>query len=110
MNVKPLQFTVGRANIDDTHLRGHLRVPFSRLVEVFGEPESFPDPKVSFFWRIEFGGQVVATIYDWKISSRWAPGYPTPDQLRASDFDRWNVGGNSRYALSLVREALRPHV
>lgn len=107
MNVEQLHFTVGRADTDSTYLQGHLRVPFTRLVQVFGEPESFLDDRVAFWWRIEFPGHIVATIYDWKASSRYAEGSPTPDEMRAMNFDRWNVGGRSRRAVALVLRVLR---
>lgn len=106
MNVEQLHFTVGRADTDGTYLQGHLPVPFTRLVQVFGEPESLLDYKVAFWWRIEFHGHIVATIYDWKASSRYAEGRPTPQEMRAMNFDRWNVGGKSRRALDLVLQVL----
>lgn len=106
MNVEQLHFTVGRADTEGTHLQGHLRVPFARLVQVFGEPEFFLDCRVTFWWQIEFHGHIVATVYDWKASSRYAEGSPTPDEMRLMNFDRWSVGGKSRRALALVLQVL----
>jgi hypothetical protein len=103
-----LAFMVGHADLLGTSLQGYLVVPFSRIVEVFGEPTHLGsgDGKVAFEWAITFADGTVASIYDYKSSSLYDPENPTPEQMRATDFDDWHIGGRSKRASQLVREAL----
>jgi hypothetical protein len=101
---KPIRFLVGDANLEGTHLQGYAPVPFSRVVEVFGEPRH-GDYKVAFEWAIVFADGTVASIYDYKASSLYGePDAPTPEQMRAQDFSDWHVGGKTRRAYELVCE------
>ena len=105
---KAPRFMVGEADLDGTHLQGYLEVPFSRVVEVFGEPGESPDGyKVAFEWRITFADGTVASIYDYKASSLYGDGdAPTPEQMRDNDFSDWHIGGKTKRAEELVRLAL----
>jgi hypothetical protein len=105
---KQLRFMVGDANLVNTHLQGHLDVPFSRVVKTFGEPGEADGYKIAFQWRITFSDGTVASIYDYKASSLYGDGgdAPTPEQMRANEFSDWHVGGINKRALELVREAL----
>lgn len=100
-----MKFKVDNANLGGgTSLQGYLRVPFSRVVEVFGEPGKGDDYKVAFEWRIEFEDGTVATIYDWKSTSLYDDkSAPSPEALRASEFSDWHIGGNSKRAVELVK-------
>lgn len=106
----PLPFMVGRANAVGTSLQGELQIPFSRVVEVFGEPQESDGYKVAFEWRIAFADGTVATIYDYKASSLYNDEYPTPEQMREQNFSDWHIGGRTTRAVELVREALTTKV
>src|SRR5689334_4275323 len=104
---KPLRFMVGEADLYGTSLQGYLDVPFSRVVEVFGEPNTDVDGyKVAFEWRIVFADGTVASIYDYKASALYDDDNPSPEQMRKNDFSDWHVGGKSKRADELVRAAL----
>lgn len=103
----PMPFFVGYAEPVGTSFQGYLDVPFSRIVEVFGDPDPECDSyKVAFQWRITFADGTVATIYDYKSSSLYDEENPTPDQMRELNFSDWHIGGKSDRAVALVREAL----
>jgi len=94
-------------------LMGRINVPFSRLVQVFGEPTDADGEKVAFEWiiRVQDGPSdlrgTVLTIYDYKETSLYEPGLPSPEELRRSDFSGWHVGGRDRRAVELVERILR---
>jgi hypothetical protein len=104
---KAMPFMVGYAELNGISLQGYLVIPFSRIVEVFGEPTSLGSGygKVAFEWAITFADGTVASIYDYKSSSLYNEENPTPEQMRASDFSDWHIGGKSKRAEQLVREA-----
>jgi hypothetical protein len=107
-NKSSMPFMVGHADLVGTHLQGHMNIPFSRVVAVFGEPGEADGYKVAFEWRITFADGTVASIYDYKASSLYGDGddCPTPEQMRANEFSDWHIGGKSARAAQLVREAL----
>jgi hypothetical protein len=106
-----MPFMVGHANLVGTSLQGYLDVPFSRVVEVFGEPLTQVDGyKVAFQWSITFADGTVASIYDYKASSLYDDGQPTPEQMRAREFSDWHIGGKDKRADELVRAALTSKV
>lgn len=106
-SVQPMPFMVGHANPTGTSLQGYLDVAFSKIVEVFGEPDPECDSyKVAFQWRITFADGTVATIYDYKASSLYDEENPTPEKMREENFSDWHIGGKSSRAVELVREAL----
>jgi hypothetical protein len=89
-----------------TGYQGRLAIPFTRIVEVFGEPDESPSFKSAFEWVIQFADGTVACIYDYRASSRCNTNNPTPDQMRANDFCDWHVGGRGPRAMELLRAAL----
>jgi hypothetical protein len=110
-NKSSVPFMVGHADLVGTHLQGELQIPFSRVVAVFGEPREADGHKVAFEWAITFADGTVASIYDYKASSLYlGEDGPTPEQMRADDFSDWHIGGRSRRAVELVREALTSKV
>ena len=83
-------------SVNGTSLRGHIRVRFSRLCEVFGEPlTGGAEDKVQAEWKVSFSDGTVATIYDWKR-----------DGQPLDTIDIWNVGGKSLDAYLAIQEAL----
>lgn len=106
----PLPFMVGFADANGTSLQGELQIPFSRVVAVFGEPQDSDGYKCAFEWRIAFADGTVATIYDYKSSSLYHDENPTPEQMREREFSDWHIGGRTKRAVELVREALTTKV
>lgn len=74
-------------------------LPFSRLVALFGPPNSQGDGyKVSTEWVLEeiATGDVV-TIYDWKETSLYDGFGRTPDELRTDlHGTQWHIGAYSK--------------
>ena len=75
-------------NTNGTSLRGHFQMPYAKLVELIGEPNSTSDG-------------VVATIYNWKNG----PNYIGRGTIK--DIDEWNVGGHSGQAMDVVSLLLK---
>lgn len=85
-----------------TSLRGYIRATRAEIEKVFGAPtytETSGDDKVTTEWVIDFGNEVIATIYDWK---RYEQGAPEMDELCV-----WNIGGRSQDALIVIGLAMR---
>lgn len=102
-----MKFMVGEADLTGTSLQSYLDMPMSRIVAVFGEPKTDVDGyKVAFEWAITFADGTIASIYDYKSSSLYDDDNPTPEAMRAADFSGWHIGGKSKRAAELVREAL----
>ena len=101
-------FQRGVKNIVGTLRQGHIRVPFSKVAEVFGPPSrGTQGDQTAFAWAVTFEDGTVATIYDFKASSLYGePDAPTPDEMIASEFEDWHVGGFSKDALFRVLEVL----
>ncbi len=101
-------WTMG-GNLVGTHLQGYARFPYSRIVEVFGEPQHLGEDgdKVAFEWTITFADGTIASIYDYKASSLYGDGddAPTPEEMKKS-FTDWHIGGKSQRAVELVTNAL----
>lgn len=81
-------------------LKGHVAVPYSMLVEMFGKPMQGDGDKVQVEWVVEFYDEVedeyvLATIYDWKQYDR------KPQQIV-----EWNVGGFKSSAVTLLEKAI----
>lgn len=72
-------------------LQGYLPEVVTRqaITAVFGQPDcGSEDGKVSVQWCVRFGGEVIATIYDWKGG------------------DRWHIGGKGALAVELIGRVL----
>ena len=97
MNIKKLDKSEW-AKADGTFLQGYLG-PYSRteIESKLGVPDFIDEDagKVPIEWTRIINGEVV-TLYCWKRS------LPHPDQPI-----EWNVGGHSREALGLMRQALQ---
>src|SRR5689334_16608789 len=101
-NKSSMPFMVGHADLVGTCRQGELQIPFSRVVEVFGEPGQADQYKVAFEWAITFADGTIASIYDYKASSLYDDDQPTPEQMRAANFSDWHIGGKTRRAVELV--------
>ena len=79
-----------------TSLVGYVSTTFADLVKVFGKPQIGPnvdDDKVTCEWNLK-SGDVVFTIYDWKVNK-------TPKGVY-----EWHVGGYNEDSLKVVEKAL----
>ena len=88
-----------------TYLRGHIKAPYEKLLEVFGEPhlKNGDDLKTDVEWAFKFADGTVATLYNWKNGKN----YCGDEGLYLHEMYEWNVGGNSKKAVSKLLEKLR---
>ena len=87
-------------NTNGTSMRGQFTMPYTKLVEIIGEPNAMSDGyKTDAEWSFERDG-VVATIYNWKN------GPNSTNRGTIEDIKRWNVGGHNGDALDLVSTLL----
>ena len=87
--------------VSGTCLSGQLwNVPFSKLVDIFGEPEKTGHDKTDVEWSILFDDGTTATIYNWKNGRA----YCGEDGLEPEQITDWNVGGFHGTAASLMVE------
>ena len=76
-------------NTDGTSYCGCFKMPYTKLVELIGEPNDEIDGyKTDVGWAFERDG-VVATIYNWKNG----PNYIGRGTIE--DIDEWNIGGHN---------------
>ena len=85
-----------------TSLMGYVTVLYDDLVEAFGEPNSIGDGyKTDAEWILEIDDTIV-TIYNYKTGKN----YNGEDGDDVEDITDWHVGGYTKTAVDLVREAL----
>lgn len=79
---------------------GEIHASLSELESIFGKPSTAisPDGKVTTSWLFVFPKEkAYIEIYDWKSTSRYESGYPTPTEFRNfvkyNEYD-WHVGSN----------------
>ena len=101
-----MKFTLG-GEMGCTGLEGYIKVPFSKVVEVLGEPQHTDGYKVAFEWNITFEDGTVATIYDYKESNLYDDDLPTPSELIEQEFSDWHIGGTSKKAVELISELFK---
>lgn len=83
---------------DGTFFQGNIITTYDRLVELFGKPMPEGD-KTNAEWALQFSDgdeDVVATIYDWKMSQ-------TPFHTYG-----WHIGGTDKRAVDLVHSVVKP--
>lgn len=110
-NGEPVKPWTRGGDPDGTHRVGYAHVPYSKVVEVFGEPRYLGDQadhRVIFEWVMTFADGAVATIYDYKQSKLYGddPDAPTPDEMKLLPSFEWHIGGKSQRAVELVLAAL----
>lgn len=97
MTTTQLQHKPGTQDqINGTSYKGTIFATYKELVEKFGNPngESF-DGKVKNQWIIDFGGGIVASIYDYK------------QNLNTGKPEDWHIGGKSPAVVQLVGMAFK---
>jgi hypothetical protein len=85
-----------------TSLCGEIRVPYARLVELFGEPSDGDGYKTDAQWTLRISGNVIATIYNYKDGPNYIGDRGTP----VVEIVDWHVGGKGREALLLVKDLI----
>lgn len=85
--------------IGNTHLQGHVDLPFMEMASVFGNPTCYGDAgdKVDVEWNITFYDENnvcvgFCTVYNWKngVNYNGIIGIPFEEMTH------WNVGGHSK--------------
>ena len=95
-----MQYTVDHEVGAGTWLQGYVTTTLARLIEVFGEPQrGGGEDKVTVNWSMVFEDGTIATIYDWKRYELGTPGL--------TEVMEYNIGGTTREAVSLVKDALK---
>ena len=88
---------------------GHYPVPLQSIKAVLGRPtrdariapwETFD--RTAFEWFLRFDDGAGATVHDYKASSVYEAGRPSPDDLVEQDYDQWHVGGDDPATLDRV--------
>jgi len=97
-------FTTGQEDaINGTSLQGSIRVSFSTLTRIFGEPSDYGDDyKTDANWYLKFKDGTVATIYNWKDGKNYC-GEEGSELIHITD---WHIGGETPHAVELVQEVL----
>jgi hypothetical protein len=95
----PIRWRRG-GNAVGTCLLGEIRMPYARLVELFGEPNKGDGYKTDAEWTLTIEGDHIATIYNWKDG----PAYNGTAGTPVEKIDHWHVGGKRREALWLIQE------
>ena len=102
--MKPTTKTAG------THLQGKLQMPYSEIVQAFGEPHYKWQPtdlenKIDVEWSFEFEDGTIATLYNWKNGYA----YNGSDGLPLDHIGEWNVGGHSVEAVHRMAGAFNAY-
>ena len=92
-------------NADGTCLQGIIKVEYSTLVDMFGEPQEMSGPcKTDWEWTVEFDDGSVATIYNWKNG----PNYCGDAGLYRHEViaHGWHIGARDKNTVRLLEEAI----
>lgn len=74
-------------------LCGEITAPYSKLVELLGEPNVESDGyKVSTEWSLVLEDGTDFRLYDYKETSLYDEGLPTVDEFRALPAYSWHIG------------------
>jgi hypothetical protein len=78
-----------------THLQGHLEATYADLVRLLGSPNApVDDYKTTTAWSLQYEGAPIS-IYDYKATSAYGSGRPSPEKFRAlSRKHSWHVGSD----------------
>jgi hypothetical protein len=86
---------VGREKSGNTSRTSEVMISPKILVQVFGEPDSGDDYKVSGEYVFESEDGKIFTLYDWKSTSLYDSYGPDPDEFWSSDIEfQLNIGSN----------------
>jgi len=84
------------ADINGTHLQGHIMVAPAFLIEKFGQPQKSDGYKVSGEYSFENEEGEVFTLYDWKCTELYdSYGTPVREFWNTWVPIQFNIGGKS---------------
>ena len=96
-----------------TSFQGCVECSYDDLVNTFGKPtiEGGIETKIEVEWNLTFiestrtdDNHEIVTIYNWKNGKRYCG---EEEGLEVKDIKEWNIGGNRRYAVDLVHDAIK---
>ena len=102
---KSTKKSIGRASYQASAISN-----YRTLVRLFGEgigPSI--DGKASMRWVVEDDEGNVFEIYDYKATSLYFPGYPTPDELKKEEQVDFSIGGKNHAAAKKLADYIRKH-
>ena len=79
-----------------TSFKGYIEASYSRLVELFGEPQECDGYKESGEWIFESENGDVVTLYDWKQTNLYDEDYPSISEFRSQPKAEFTIGGNDK--------------
>lgn len=86
MNYKKLE----RTDVVGTSYQGLIKISYTELCQIFGQPEKCNGDKVQAIWSLDIAGGALVTIYDYK------------EDVKPRDILLWHIGGASKDAIQLV--------
>ena len=92
--------------LNGSSLIGYVNIAPAKLLDIFGEPEDGDDCKVSgeYVFALEDDPDFGFTLYDWKSTSLYDGGDPTPEDFWASEYPyEFHIGGKSSKLLADFR-------
>lgn len=91
---------------------GEIMVAPSDLVLAFGKPGDSDEYKVSGEWTFhDKQNDIVFTLYDWKCTSLYESGYPSPEELWATTTPVYiNIGGDHKGNVEEFKAMIRTHI
>jgi hypothetical protein len=108
-----MKFTVNPRNWNyGTSLQGYVTASYAELAAIFGPADPANrdgDGKVSTEWLLKFEDGTDATVYDYKDTSLYDEGLPTPEQFRALPSYDWHIGGRSPEAVHRVTAVIHDY-
>jgi hypothetical protein len=82
-----------------TSLQGYIVTTRAKLINAFGKPNSYAEgDKVTLEWCLDFGGGVIATVYDWKRYELKTP--------QLNEEMTYHIGGLNQESVLMVKKAL----
>jgi len=94
-----LMYAVISDSPEGTCLKGYFSATYPELVVALGSPNGAGDGgKVSTEWVLRGDDGTLWTLYDYKETSKYAAGLPTPEQFRMKaslEPYEWHIGGRA---------------
>ena len=87
-------------------LRGYVGIHYAKLVQLLGESAKTDEYKTDAEWYIDFGNNLVASIYNYKNGKN----YLGAEGLAKEDITTWHIGGESVEVVTLVGKLLNAPV
>jgi hypothetical protein len=110
---KTLKANDRRCKNYDGSLLGEFEASYADLRRVLGRPtymiekQGGGDGKVSTEWLLIGSDGLYVTLYDYKETSLYSDGYPTPSAFRKRPSYAWHIGGRKTEAAMKLKEFLQ---